>query len=238
MRIFKKLLIFLIFFLIGLLIAKSKIIPLSEISLFQVYNKYFYENIDTVSTDNIEKVTEEVNSKLIEGKIYVPEYWKYGRNIDTNDYLEGYLPNIRSFKEYFELDNNIKYGLNPYTNTYSLEDIFNQLNKDSIFYNVRGIENESTFFAWDNSKCKSLYSERVNSNIFVCDNWVNWIKLDIEDKEFAFVNCTLGGKVGYCIFEDYVKTYYEINRYGESRCFGESELLCDYEKYLNKISIN
>lgn len=237
MRIFIKLSIFTLFFLLGLLIAKNNIISPNQSSLFNGTGKNFNESLD-ISEIEIVKVQEKKTTPFISGEIYVPKYWKYGENTNSEDYLEGYIPNIRSFKDYWQIHNNLSYGINPFNYRYNIEEVFNQFETNGIFHKTVGIENESTFFQWNQNECKTYYSNRLNSTVFLCNNWVNWTYLDLINKEYALVECTLEKTKGYCIFEDYIKIYYDSRRYGESRCFGENDLYCDFDRYLNIISLN
>lgn len=237
MRIVKKIFIFILFFFIGILIAQKHFINKQPLSLLRNIGKDTYEYVDTQNLEVVKVEKSEV-SRLQSGKVYVPKHWKYGVNTQSEDYLKGYLPNIRNFKEYWNVHMNILYGSNPFNSNYPIEEILSHFEITSSYYISEGIENDSTFFAWDYNNCKAIYSNLTNSNVFTCFNWVNWIDINIEDKGFVLVECSLDNKKGYCLFEDYTKVYFENKRYGESRCFGETDFLCDYEKYLNNIFIN
>lgn len=237
MRKLLKTLLLVSFFFIGILIAKDKIIPSDQFSLFQGYNQDFYENVE-IGDMEILKVEDKksLNSQI--GIVYVPEHWKYGVNTDTTEYLEGYIPNIRSFREYWDIHLNLMYGINPFKEKYTVEDMLEKFETENSYYLSKGIENETSFFAWDNENCNTVLSDFLNAPLFICNSWVNWISSDLNSKSFVLTNCSFDNQQGYCIFEDYLKIYYESNRYGESRCFGESDLYCDYEQYLNIVSLN
>ncbi len=237
MRKLLKVLLLVFFFFIGILIAKNKIIPSDQFSLFQGYKQNFYENVQ-IGDMEILKVEEKQPLKSQIGVVYVPQHWKYGVNTQTTEYLEGYVPNIRSFREYWDIHINLMYGINPFTEKFSIEDMLTKFETDNSFYFSKGIENESSFFEWNSENCSTVYSDTLKSSLFVCDTWVNWIPSDLDSKSFVLTSCSLDKENGYCIFEDYLKLYYESKRYGESRCFGESELYCDYEKYLDIVSLN
>jgi len=233
----KKLLILPIFFFTGLLIGQSKFINKNILSLSSRNSMSIFEDVGYEELDIKLETVKKDSKNVIGGKVYVPKYWKYGLNIDNYDYLEGYVPNIRNFKEYWNIHTNIQYGYNPTDQKYSLSEIFNTFENNDISHTTTGILNESSNFSWNDSNCSNFYSTKINTQLFICDNWVNWTGNLITDKYFVLVKCSIDSKNGYCLFEDYIKAYYNNKRYGESRCFGDNDFYCSFEDYLNNISI-
>ncbi len=237
MVIVKKLLIFTFFFLLGIFIAQKSILKVYNPSLVPGSNKEFTPTLD-IWNEDIQKVKIPLTTNTEIKGVSVPKYWKYSLNNETTDYLEGYIPNIRDFKNYWNLHNNLLYGINPYDYSYTIDEASQYLEKDAQYHKAEGIENETEFFKWDSSQCKEIFSTRLDSYIFLCDNWINWLNIELKDKEFVLVKCNINKKEGYCVYTDYIKTYYTSKNYGESRCFGENNLYCDYDKYIKIISLN
>ncbi|HRX43891.1 MAG TPA: hypothetical protein P5059_01415 [Candidatus Dojkabacteria bacterium] len=233
----KKLLIFFFFFIVGILIAQKGILKVDNPSLLPGSNKEFTPTLD-IWNEDIQKVKIPLTTKTQVKGVLVPKYWKYSINYENPDYLEGYIPNIRDFKEYWNLHNNLLYGINPYDYSYTLDEISQSIENGAQYHKAEGIENETEYFKWDSSQCKEIFSTRLNSYIFICDNWINWLSIELKDKGFVLVKCNLNQKDGYCIYTDYINTYYTSKNYGESRCFGENNLYCNYDKYLKIISLN
>lgn len=233
----KKLLLFIIFFSLGILFAQKKIIDINKLTLLPPTNKEFTQTQDKWE-DSIEKTEVIISSNTVYKGVSVPKYWKYGVNTESTDYLEGYIPNIRSFKEYWSMTNNTLYGINPYNYVYTLEEIVTHVEKGFHYYVTEGIENDTDFFKWDSSVCKEHYSSKLESNIFLCENWINWLGIELKDQGYALVKCNINEKEGLCMFTDYILTYFNTESYGESRCFGENNLYCEYEKYIKIISLN
>ena len=110
------------------------------------------------------------------------------------------------------------------------------LENDAWYHKAEGIENETEFFKWDSSQCKEIFSTRLNSYIFLCDNWINWLNIELKDKGFVLVKCNINRKEVLCIYR-YLKTYFTSKKYGEMM-FWRNNLYCDYDKYLKIILLN
>ena len=111
-------------------------------------------------------------------------------------------------------------------------------NSNYIF--SRGIPNSSDYFRWDLNSCSMSYSELLNSNIFLCYNWINWLGVSSEEKTFVLTKCSIDSTEGYCVFEDYIKQYYDSKKLGENRCIGDQKdnYLCNYDDYIKLIEFN
>lgn len=237
MSILKKILLFLFFFILTILLTKSNTFRNANTTLLQIYNRDLFEYTNEDRSEILEVPKIESNH-LVDGAVYVPDYWKYGKNTQTDDYLQGYVPNIRSFKDYWSIHNNLSYSYNPYNSSYSVEEIFTNFQNTNQIHKTLGIKNESTYFEWDTNECKIFNTTNYNTSLFLCPNWVNWTGIDILEKEYVLVECELEEIKGYCLFEDYVRIYYSTRRYGETRCFGENDFYCEFTQYLDIVSLN
>jgi hypothetical protein len=171
-------------------------------------------------------------------QVSIPYYWKTGVNIESDDVLEGYIPNIKDFREYFNTKRSILFGSSDRdTEGFVKEGIV--LSRGNYIYS-NGIENASTYFEWDEDHCSTIFFTEVESNIFICENWVNWLGNKLSEKTFVLTRCNINSIDGYCVFEDYLKTYYDLRTTAETRCFDqdESQYLCEYEDYINLIEFN
>ena len=235
MHIGKKTLFLLSFFVIGLIIGTREVVKKQSLSSMKAWSTF--SELPPIEEIQVSKVPQNnINNDIIQNnETYVPSYWKYGVNTDSQDYLKGYLPNIRNFKEYWNIYINSLYGTTSSYGPFSAEEIFSYFEENNNYRQVNGIKNESSYFKWNKEDCKTFFSSTLNGNIHICKNWVNWTAININDKDFVLVDCELNKTKGYCIYEDYAKIYYNSKRYGESRCFGETDLYCDYEKYINNI---
>lgn len=181
---------------------------------------------------------EEVKKSTGNTKIFVPSYWKNGYiQKDFSDYLKGYIPNISWFKKYFTTYQEVKFGVAP-NNSYDVKEIVPFVHKENIFKS-KGMLNESSFFGWKDDECSTSYSDILGKDIYYCSNWLNWLGVQKDRKNFVFTDCTVFGRNGYCVFEDYVRVYYDLNMSSEVRCFGSTsgDYLCDFDSYLSLIKI-
>ncbi|MBP5204168.1 hypothetical protein J6Z48_00810 [bacterium] len=192
---------------------------------------------DDLSPIFIEETENNKESSVDSNQVYVPYFWKYGVNTDKEDYLLGYIPNISTFKAFYKTYNNINYGVLPH-NDYSLENIEEFITKKNIIYS-NGIKNSTYYYAWNTSDCKSYKSSNFNETLFVCNNWVNWLGLSLDKKNYVLTKCNIEGTNGYCVFENYIDVYYEINKSSETRCFEDNDnYYCKLEKYKDLILYN
>lgn len=171
-------------------------------------------------------------------EIFVPSYWKSGyTERDTSDYLKGYIPSISWFKRHFTTYQDMKFGVSK-VNEYNVEEITPLIQRENIFKS-KGMLNESVFFGWNSEECKSSYSEVLDNDVYYCKNWLNWLGGQKEQKSYVFTDCKVYGKSGYCVFEDYVRVYYDLNMSSEVRCFGSTsdDYLCNFDNYLSLIKI-
>lgn len=225
------------------------ILSLFFYSLFR-HREYLFGGILGTQSNNIEeKVVEELSPEPIvqdymgkksgETIVRVPYYWKFGIKNDNTDYLQGYIPSIRNFREYFEThreiysgNKNLKHPLNDTSSS--------PIKIDSEYVFSNGIINHSSFFQWDENSCDVVFSQILENNLFLCSNWLNWFNIKSEDKTFVLTECIIEEEVGFCVFQDYLNTYYEMVAFGENRCFGDenSSKFCDYEKYIELIEFN
>lgn len=187
---------------------------------------------------SIEKAVEESRDKIgIEG-VNVPYYWKAGVDTEDRDYLMGYIPSIKEYQEYANLRQSMLIGVsNQEKEEISPSSVI--ISKDNYIFS-NGIPNSSDYFSWDGDSCSISYSDILNSDIFLCYNWINWLGLPLEEKTFVLTKCSIGSTEGYCIFEDYIKTYYDSKKLGENRCIGDlkDNYLCDYDDYIKLIEFN
>ena len=168
--------------------------------------------------------------------VYVPYYWKNGNGLGEGDYLKGYIPSMKGFKEYNTARNLLLTGMNPDPVQYTVKKLLDLAKENTIYYS-NGIYNESSFFEWEEESCMKGYSELTSDFIFICDNWINWLGIPVNEKVFVLVNCNIGGESGYCMYEDYTKSYYDSKKVAETSCFGENieDYLCDYTEYIKLI---
>jgi hypothetical protein len=168
--------------------------------------------------------------------VYVPYYWKSGNGSGEGEYLKGYIPGMKGFKEYDTTRSSILMGSGRDSVNYTMRKLLDLARENTLFYS-NGIYNESSFFEWSEDSCTKGYSELTTDFIFICDNWVNWLGVPVDEKVFVLVRCNIQGEEGYCMYEDYTKSYYDSKKQGETRCFGENfeEYLCTYAEYIELI---
>lgn len=183
----------------------------------------------------IEETPNEENPDIGVYEVAIPYYWKSGINIEEEDPLNGYVPNIKSFRNYYETKNSILFGISKIETEEILKESIILTDDNYIFSN--GIRNASEYFKWDNDSCTEFYYTDVASEVFICDNWVNWLGKSIEEKTYVLTRCNINSKSGYCVFEDYLKEYYNLKTTGENRCFDsdDTEYICEYSDYKNLV---
>ena len=103
MHIGKKTLFLLSFFVIGLIIGTREVVKKQSLSSMKAWSTF--SELPPIEEIQVSKVPQNnINNDIIQNnETYVPSYWKYGVNTDSQDYLKGYLPNIRNFKEYWNI---------------------------------------------------------------------------------------------------------------------------------------
>jgi hypothetical protein len=186
----------------------------------------------------IEEVPKEEEKENQVYAVGIPYYWKSGINTEIEDPLEGYVPSIKTFREYYETKNSILLGVSEADR----EDILKEniiLEKGTYIFSD-GIKNVSSYFKWDTENCIEMYSTEVESNTFICDNWVNWLGKPLEEKTYVLTRCNINNKEGYCVFEDYLKEYYNLKTTAETRCYGQqnTEYICNYSEYTEIVEYN
>lgn len=178
---------------------------------------------------------EEKREGTIDG-IYVPYYWKSGIPGENDDYLNGYIPSIKVFSDYISTKNSLIYG--NISNSKNFKDInllANILNDSKIVY-AYGIRNENSFFAWDEENCVIKDSSNLGYKVFLCDNWVNWMKGENESPLFVLIDCKVENQIGKCVFLDYVDVYFREKTITEYRCIStNTPKMCDWEQYIKQI---
>jgi hypothetical protein len=194
------------------------------------------QNIDE-SDLIIEKSPQETTSNEIY-KVGIPYYWKSGINIEEKDPLKGYIPNIKDFRKYFEANWTMLFG----TSERNTEEIFTEevvLDEGKYIYS-NSIENASSYFMWDSESCTEMFFTEVGSDVFICKNWVNWLGNPLSEKTFVLTRCNINNKSGYCVFEDYLREYYNMKTISETRCFGtdSTEYICEYSDYTDLVEFN
>jgi hypothetical protein len=199
-------------------------------------NKNLHTNVNTLARDLVESVsTMETTPELVKmekptlvessssTEIRVPYYWKNGINSETNDYLEGYVPSLNSFQEFFykrqnRLFNNVKETTEV--------DLSKVLSGSQSFTKVSSIIYTGDILGWDSDACEK------DGNRFICPSWVNWTGLSTEEKSYVMTDCKVEGEKGICIFEDYVVLYYNLKRSTEVRCYSDTYKFCYEKEYL------
>jgi hypothetical protein len=186
----------------------------------------------------IEETPKEEITDSGEYEVGIPYYWKSGINVEEEDPLKGYIPNIKSFRNYYETKNSILLGISERETKQILKESIILEEGNYIFSN--GIRNTSEYFKWDSESCTEFFYIDVASDVFICDNWVNWLGEPLKEKTYVLTRCNINDKSGYCIFEDYLKEYYNLKTTGETRCFDsdDTEYICEYSEYKNLVEFN
>lgn len=228
--LFKK---FLLFVLVALTIFAT-------IKAFDKKNQ-LYENIKSLLgnsvTENISeqditplKSIKEVQSTSVIGSIYVPYYWKSGINTTEKDYLKGYVPTLSDFQKYYSTTQSVLYNKKV---TATSQEVSKVLNDVSSYVSVKGIVYSGDFFKWNDVTCSKV------GEYFSCPNWINWSGIPSEDKYYVVVECKIDNESGKCIFEDYTKEYYKLQRSTETRCYGsDNSYYCNINDYLKVLQSN
>jgi hypothetical protein len=219
------------------------------VKLFIINPQQLKDNVSTRPEDigeqkvleeelSIEQAVQESEENIgIEG-VTVPYYWKTGVDSEDGDYLMGYIPSIKKYQEYANLRQSMLTGVsNREKEEVSLSSI--TIGNDNYTLS-NGISNSSNYFTWDRDSCSISYSDTLNSDIFLCYNWINWLGLSLEEKTFVLTKCSIDSTEGYCVFEDYIKNYHDSKKLGENRCIGDQRdnYLCDYDDYIKLIEFN
>lgn len=203
--------------------AKSAIKVMKEERIIEETPKFF-------------EVEKEIESRdMVEG-VYVPYYWKSGIFAEEKDYLSGYIPSIKEFSEYVETKNSLIYGntskksvIPDYKTALSL------LNESNIFL-ANGIKNQHSYFNWKEGECSVVENSKIGGKIFICDNWVNWLKGVSDDPLFVLTDCRIDNQQGRCLFIDYTREYFGEKKITENRCLtSNAPEFCDWEKYIKLI---
>lgn len=175
------------------------------------------------------KSVKEIKSTTVEG-INVPYYWKSGINTTEKDYLKGYVPTLSDFQNFYATTLSVLYSKKI---TVTSEKGENVLPNASSFTLVKGIAYDGDFLKWDSSDCVK------QNGYFVCPNWINWTGIPIADKYYVITECKINGESGKCVFEDYAKEYYTLQRATENRCYGsDSNYFCNVNDYLKVLQSN
>jgi hypothetical protein len=229
----KKLLSF-IFFIILLffIFTGTKQIFVGAKSFFSKYKEEIVE--EDMSNIAIQKKKIE-KKKKVEG-IMVPRYWKNGVQAEENDYLKGYVPSIREFQKYISIKDNILYGSVEGVEMFpDRKHLLSVLTKANTIF-VEGMANENSYFDWSDENCSVFENGFEGEKIFVCDNWVNWMKRKIDEPFFVLTDCRIGNEIGKCVFLDYTNVYFLEKKIEETRCMSkEYAEVCKVENYREKI---
>lgn len=180
-------------------------------------------------------VEKKEKEQTIEG-VYVPYYWKTGVPAENSDYLKGYIPNIKDFVEYIKVKDSVLYGSSP-----SVDEVFDYrsvsylLEPSNVVF-ADGIQNAHSYFNWDKENCVIIEEGYLKERIFVCDNWVNWLKHSKKAPLFVLTDCYIEGMSGKCLFSDYTKVFFNKKKVTENRCLSLGQLdFCDWNKYIKLI---
>lgn len=168
--------------------------------------------------------------------VAIPSYWETGIREDEKDYLKGYVPTIREYMEYISNKEVLTLGVKSKSITFTNQDLVNMVNEQNHIHS-KGIENESRFFKWDPEKCEVFKTSFESSPIFVCESWINWGVTPVDS--FVLTECFLNGKKGFCVFSNYLKSYYENKSSLDTRCASREDTeLCNFEEYLSLVESN
>jgi len=202
------------------------------------FSKYQEDIVDEdLSNIAINTEKQEVKEQKKEG-VMIPSYWKNGVQGEENDYLKGYIPSIKTFQKYISTKDNILLGNVKQINQFvDYREVIDKLS-DSNTILVDGITNENSYFDWSNENCSVFEKSFNGENIFVCDNWVNWMKREIETPMFVLTECKVENKKGKCLFLDYSNVYFLEKNVEDTRCFSkEYSDVCKIESYRDLIKI-
>lgn len=180
-------------------------------------------------------VEEEEKNYPVEG-VYIPYHWKSGIMGEGKDYLKGYIPSIKDFVDYVQVRDSVIYGSSVTTPTIANSQLAISLLEDSEVVLADGIKNAHTYFNWDKEKCSIVGNTHLNEKIFVCDNWVNWMKSNNPKPLFVLTDCNIENQHGKCLFLDYTNIYFNMKKMTENRCLSSNRSkLCDLDEYIKLI---
>lgn len=179
--------------------------------------------------------SEKPEEKHPEG-VYVPYYWKSGIGTEEKDYLKGYVPSIKDFAEYINTKDVVVYGTTSTTPLLQgYKEALASLDTSKIVF-AEGIKNAHTYFNWDKDNCVIVEDTRLNEKLFVCNNWVNWLKNSDSTPLFVLTDCNIENQHGKCLFLDYTNIYFNMKKMTESRCLSSNRSkLCDLDEYIKLI---
>jgi len=203
-----------------------------------IFGKYKEEVVaEDLSNIAIDTSTEEVKGEKKEG-VMIPSYWKSGVNVEENDYLKGYIPSIKTFQEYISTKDSILFGGVKQVELFTdYRESVNELSGSNTIL-VDSIGNESSYFSWSDDNCFVFEKSFNGEDIFVCDNWVNWMKREIEKPMFVLTECKIRGTTGKCLFLDYSNVYFLEKSSTDTRCMSkEYSDVCSVESYRELIKI-
>jgi hypothetical protein len=223
-------------FVIGLLITIIAIVAVSFKDIKMLFNPetaVLGETEQQISLDEsqpqlILQEEKEENNQI--SSLQVPIFWKYEiiSNNGTDNAIHGYIPNLEKYQRWYE------YIYDEVTRTEGLDTI-----KDFTLNNleiVKGVENKSEEFAYDELSC--IQVNQGSKNIGICPTWISLTNETIANKRYILVKCPKFDNEqlqGYCLFEDYRTTYYNYSKDMDTKCLGEdfTNLYCTVEEYLN-----
>ncbi len=232
----KKLLSFFVLLIVVFLIfSGTKKFFIGAKSFFSKYEERIVE--EDLSNIAINTEGKEIKKHKKEG-VSIPSYWKNGIEGEENDYLNGYIPSIKIFQQYISVKDNILFG--DIKRVKLFDDYKESVNRlsDSNTILVDGITNENSYFSWSSDNC-SVFEKFFNGeDVFVCDNWVNWMKREIEEPMFVLTECQIENKKGKCLFLDYSNVYFLEKSATDTRCMSkEYSDVCKVESYRELIKI-
>lgn len=216
-------------FVVFVMLTGTKRIFVGAKSFFSKYKEEIVE--EDLSNIGIERKKEVVKKERKDG-VMVPSYWKKGVSGEEDDHLKGYIPSIKFFQEYISTKDSILYGNIKDIETFSdYKDVVSLL-KDSKTILVEAMVNENKYFDWSDENCAVFEQAFNGENVFVCNNWVNWMKREVEGPVFVLTECKIGKNQGKCVFLDYSSVYLKEKTATDTRCISkEYSELCGFEKY-------
>jgi hypothetical protein len=225
-------------FLIGLLVTVLAIFVVS----FKEIKMFFNTQISVLGESEQKVLLDESKPQLVpsieeeyevaekKGTLQVPMIWKYEiiSNNGTNNAIHGYIPNLEEYRRWYE------YVYEDIRELKSIEKVkkIDYINLDT----VSGIANKSDEFAFKEDTCMTIkFGEK---NIGICPSWINLSNETIANKSYILVRCSQFDDIqnmGYCLFEDYRRIYYNYSKDMDTECLQENKTLvyCNIESYFN-----
>lgn len=198
-------------------------------SFFSKYKEEIVE--EDLSNIGVEKKKEVVRKKNNDG-VMVPSYWKRGVVGEENDHLKGYVPSIKVFQEYISTKDSLLYGDIKGIETFADYKEVLSLLQGSPTVLVEGIANENRYFDWSDENCSVFEMAFNGEDVFLCNNWVNWMKREVENPVFVLTECKVGNNTGKCVFLDYSSVYLREKTATDTRCISkEYAEVCEFERY-------